>query len=69
MHNFVHIFWSTQQVEGMNLEDWYVVVNFCAMLLRNTFGNPNNVAALLLLQLQVRVEYAKMELLNKRENV
>jgi hypothetical protein len=40
-----------------------VVVDLGSVLLRNALGNPNDVSALLLLQLQVRVEHAKVELL------
>lgn len=48
-----------------HLEDRNVVVDFGAMLLCNALGYPDNVPALLLLQLQVGVEDAEMELLNE----
>ena len=51
------------------LEDGDVVINLGAMLLGNAFGNPDNVSALLLLELQVRVEDSEMELLHKAVNI
>lgn len=51
------------------LEDRDVVVDLGAVLLRYAFRDPHNVAALLLLQLQVRVEDAKVELLDEREHI
>jgi hypothetical protein len=39
------------------------------MLLGHTLGNPDDVAALLLLELQVRIKDAKMELLHESVNV
>jgi len=46
-------------------KDRNIVVNFGAMLLRHTFGNPHNIPAFLLLQFQVGVENSKVELLHK----
>lgn len=39
------------------------------MLLGDTLGNPDNVAALLLLELEVRIEDTKVELLQEGEHV
>lgn len=51
------------------LENWNIVIDLSAMLLGDTLRNPNNVTAFLLLQLQVRIEYTKMELLNESEHI
>lgn len=51
------------------LEDGNIIVNFSAMLLGNTFGNPHNVTALLFLEFQVRIEYTKVELLHEGVHV
>lgn len=58
-----------RQPPSWRLENRNVIVDLRAMLLRHAFGNPDDVAALLLLQLQVRVEDAKVELLDEREHV
>ena len=42
-----------------------VIVNFGAIFLCHTFGNPNYVAMFLLLQFDVSVKDAKLELLQK----
>lgn len=47
----------------------YVVINFSSMLLSNTFGNPYNITAFLLLQFQVRKEYSKVKLLQKSHHI
>lgn len=39
------------------------------MFLSNTLADPDNVPAFLLLQLQVRIENTKVELLQKSENI
>lgn len=46
-----------------------VVVDFGAVLLRDTFGYPDNVSTLLFLQFQVRIEDAEMELVKESVNV
>lgn len=51
------------------LENRNVVIDLGAMFLRNTLGYPHDVPALLLLEFQVGVEDAKVELLQKREDV
>lgn len=51
------------------LEDWNVVVDLGAVSLRYALGNPDDVTTLLLLQLQERVEDAKVELLQERVHV
>lgn len=51
------------------LENWNIVIDLSAMLLGDTLRNPNNVTAFLLLQLQVRIEYTEMELLNESEHI
>lgn len=50
-------------------EYWDVVVNLGAVALSNALGNPDNVAALLLLQLDVRVEDSVVELVHEGELV
>ena len=45
------------------------VVDFGFVLLRNALGDPNNIPALLLLQLHKRIKYAIVELLHKRLDV
>lgn len=52
-----------------HLEDGYVVVDFGAMLLGHALGDPHDVAALLLLELEVRIEDAKVELLQEGVHV
>lgn len=51
------------------LEDWDVLRHLGLLSLHNTLGNPNNVADLLLLQLEVRVKHAVAELLHEAEFV
>jgi hypothetical protein len=52
-----------------HLEDGNVVVDFCAVFLGDTLCDPDDVAALLLLQLQIRVEHTKVELLHECHHV
>lgn len=47
------------------LKNGNVVVDFGSMLLRHAFADPHNVAALLLLQFQIRIEHAEVELLQE----
>ena len=51
------------------LEDWNVIVDLCPVSLSHTFGDPDDVPALLLLQLQEGVEDAEVELLHERVHV
>lgn len=51
------------------LENGYVVVDLCAVLLGNALGDPDDVTALLLLQLEVCVEDTEVELLQKGVHV
>jgi len=51
------------------LEDGYVVVDLCAVLLGDALGDPDDVAALLLLELEVRVEDSEVELLQEGVHV
>lgn len=55
--------------ERVHLEYGDVVVDFGAMLLGNALGDPDNVAALLLLELEVRVEDTEVELLQEGEHI
>ena len=48
-----------------NLENRYVVCNLVPLLLSNTFGNPNQIADFLLLQLQPSVKHPIVKLLLK----
>lgn len=48
-----------------NLQNWNVIVDLSAVFLSDALGNPNNVAAFLFLELQIRIENAKVELLHK----
>lgn len=50
-------------------EDRNVIVNLCSMFLSNTFRDPDNVTAFLLLQFKVRIEHTKMELLEESMDV
>lgn len=52
-----------------SLEDGYVVVYLGLLSLHDTLGDPDNVAALLLLQFDVGVKYSVMELLQESERV
>lgn len=54
---------------GFRLEDGNVVVDLGSVLLRHALCDPDNVATLLLLQLKIRVEDSKVELLNEGEHV
>lgn len=65
---FVCVMGAADHVTG-SLEYGYVVVDLGAMLLGDALGNPDNVAALLLLELKVRIEDTKVELLQEREHV
>jgi hypothetical protein len=51
------------------LEDGNVVVDFCAVFLGDTLCDPHDVAALLLLELQIRVEHTKVELLHEGHHI
>ena len=51
------------------LKDGNVVVDLGAMFLSHTLGYPNNVATLLLFELQIRVKYAKVKLLHKSVHI
>ena len=51
------------------IEDGNVVVNLGLMALGNALGNPHNVAHLLLLELDIGVEDAMVELLHERHLV
>ncbi len=50
-------------------EDGYVVVYLGLLPLCDTLRDPNNVAALLLLQFDVRVKHSEVELLQERQRV
>ena len=50
-------------------EDWYVVVDFCAVFLSHALCNPDDIPALLFLEFEERVEHAEVELLHKRIHV
>lgn len=68
------ILWSHRRYEGSGgargyLEYGDVVVDFGAMLLGDALGDPDNVAALLLLELKVRIEDTEVELLQEGEHV
>ena len=52
-----------------HLEDGDVVVYLGLVVLRDTLGDPDYVATLLLLQLQERVEDPEVELLHERVHV
>lgn len=52
-------------VSVRDLQNWNVIVDLGAMLLRNALGDPDNVAAFLFLELQIGVEDAEVELLHK----
>jgi len=52
-----------------DLKDGDVVIDLGAVFLRNALRDPDNVPALLLLQLQVGVEHAAVELLHERVHV
>lgn len=51
------------------LKDCNIIVYLRTMFLSYTFGNPNNIAAFLLFQLQVRVENTEMKLLHESVDV
>merc|ERR1719312_103727 len=51
------------------LHDGYVVVDFGPMFLSHALSYPDDVATLLLLQLQERVKHSKVELLHERIDV
>lgn len=51
------------------LEDGNIIVDLGAVLLGHALTDPHDIAALLLLQLQIRVEDAKVELLHERVHV
>lgn len=48
-----------------NLQNGYVVVNLCSVLLRNALCDPHDISALLLLQLEIGIEDPKVELVEK----
>lgn len=52
-----------------NLQNGNVIVYLCAMLLCHALGDPDDVAALLFLQFQVRVEDTEVELLHESVDV
>ena len=54
---------------GSCLEDRDVLRHLSLLSLHNTLGNPNDVADLLLLQLEVRVKHTVAELLQEAEFV
>lgn len=56
-------------VGALLLKDWNVVVDLGAMLLSHTLGYPNDITAFLLLELQIRIKYAEMELLHETIDV
>ncbi len=51
------------------LKDWNVVIDLGPVSLSDALCDPDDVSALLLLQLEERVEHAKVELLHERVNV
>ena len=51
--------------QSSNSEDGDVVVNLCPVALSHTLADPDDVAALLLFQLEEGVEHAKVELLHE----
>ena len=51
------------------LHDGYVVVDFGPMFLSHALSYPDDVATLLLLQLQERVKHSKVKLLHERIDV
>jgi hypothetical protein len=51
------------------LENGDVVINSALLVLRHAFGNPDDVADLLLLELDERVEHSVVELLVERNLV
>lgn len=51
------------------LQNGDVVVDLCTMFLRDTFCNPNDVAAFLFLQFQIGVKDSKVKLLHKRVDI
>jgi hypothetical protein len=54
---------------GGGLQDGYVVVDLGLVPLGDALGDPDNVSALLLLEAEVRVEDAVVELLEERVHV
>ena len=69
---------SKKQLSSLNIQkfatidvlhDGYVVVNFSPMFLSHALSDPDDVATLLLLQLQERVKHSKVELLHERIDV
>lgn len=54
---------------NMCSEDRNVIVDLCSMFLSNTFRNPHDVTAFLLLQFKVWVEHTKMELLEESMDI
>jgi len=54
---------------GDNLEDRNIIIDLGTMFLSNTFRYPDDITAFLLFQLQVRIEYAEMELLDKCKHI
>lgn len=59
----MHAMWII--IQDVPLEYGDVVVNLSPMPLGNTLGNPHNVSALLLLQLDVGIEHAEMKLIQE----
>lgn len=60
---------SNKSAVSLDSEDWDIVVYFGAMLLGDTLGNPDDVTAFLLLELQVRIKNAEMKLLHESIHV
>lgn len=68
---FSYLFCGNQNVDNNNngLKDADIVVQFIALLLANTLGNPHQVADLLLFELEVRAVDGVVELLVEGELV
>lgn len=62
-HTSTDCYYRMDRVGG--LEDRDVTVDLGSVSLRHAFGDPDDVTALLLLQLHVRVEDSKVELVKK----
>lgn len=56
---------TQKTVTKCDLQDWNVIVDLGAVLLSHAFGDPDDVAALLFLKFQVRVEDSEVELLHE----
>ena len=51
--------------QSSNSEDWDVVVNLCPVALSHTLADPDDVATLLLFELEEGVEHSEVELLHE----